>query len=246
MLSIARERVLRYAKYVKTAGIVVLYKTPRKFIEKAEDSLKLLGCSKVYFIDNSIFNRGFAQAVNLAAVKALKEGYELLCIANPDIELLEGTSKQIERAALKFDVFGGVMLQDNKIYLGGRIDKNNLAAGLNRVSKRKKGFFQSDFVSGSLFFVKALVFKRLDGFDERFFMYYEDVDFCYRARIAGFKVGITGDIYYKHYESSKSLQRKDKLLLEAWEKFVLKHGNLFQKFRAYLKILPQKFLKNRL
>ncbi len=37
-----------------------------------------------------------------------------------------------------------------------------------------------DWAAGSFLLIKAEAFLRLDGFDERFFMYYEDVDFCYR------------------------------------------------------------------
>jgi GT2 family glycosyltransferase len=38
---------------------------------------------------------------------------------------------------------------------------------------------------GALFFVRRSVFEALGGFDERFFVYYEDLDFAMRARKLG-------------------------------------------------------------
>jgi hypothetical protein len=42
-----------------------------------------------------------------------------------------------------------------------------------------------DQVPGAFFLVRRTLFKNLNGFDERFFMYFEDLDFAYRARLAG-------------------------------------------------------------
>jgi N-acetylglucosaminyl-diphospho-decaprenol L-rhamnosyltransferase len=42
-----------------------------------------------------------------------------------------------------------------------------------------------DQVPGSFFLVRRSLFNDLDGFDERFFMYFEDLDFAYRARRVG-------------------------------------------------------------
>jgi N-acetylglucosaminyl-diphospho-decaprenol L-rhamnosyltransferase len=42
-----------------------------------------------------------------------------------------------------------------------------------------------DQVPGSFFLVRRAVFDQLHGFDERFFMYFEDLDLAYRARKSG-------------------------------------------------------------
>jgi len=44
-----------------------------------------------------------------------------------------------------------------------------------------------DQVMGSFFFVRRPLFEKLNGYDERFFVYYEDLDFSYRANKIGFK-----------------------------------------------------------
>jgi GT2 family glycosyltransferase len=45
-----------------------------------------------------------------------------------------------------------------------------------------------DMVSGACMAIKRDLFDRLKGLDSQFFMYYEDADFCYRTRDAGFHI----------------------------------------------------------
>ncbi len=45
---------------------------------------------------------------------------------------------------------------------------------------------QVDWVSGSTFFVRRDVFERVGTFDEGYFLYWEETDFCWRAAQAGF------------------------------------------------------------
>lgn len=47
---------------------------------------------------------------------------------------------------------------------------------------------QVDWIPGAFVFIPAAVWARLGGFDERFFMYYEEVDLCRRLRDAGLQV----------------------------------------------------------
>lgn len=43
-----------------------------------------------------------------------------------------------------------------------------------------------DWVSGAAFMVRRDLFKKLTGFDKHFFMYLEDMELCWRAKLAGF------------------------------------------------------------
>jgi N-acetylglucosaminyl-diphospho-decaprenol L-rhamnosyltransferase len=48
-----------------------------------------------------------------------------------------------------------------------------------------------DWVGGMFMLFPWNVYERLRGFDERYFLYYEDVDLCCRARAAGYEVALT-------------------------------------------------------
>lgn len=74
----------------------------------------------------------------------------------------------------------------------------SLMFGLDRFfSNRVKGHFLSreehlksgpvDQVMGAFFLVRRKLFESLSGFDERFFVYFEDLDFSYRAKQAGWQ-----------------------------------------------------------
>ncbi|MEK9151202.1 MAG: glycosyltransferase [Patescibacteria group bacterium] len=53
---------------------------------------------------------------------------------------------------------------------------------------RKDGLSFPDWVSGGALFIRSALFSEIGGFDERFFLYYEDVDLCTEARKRGFSV----------------------------------------------------------
>lgn len=55
-----------------------------------------------------------------------------------------------------------------------------------------------DVVMGAFFFVPRMLFDRLGGFDERFFVYYEEVDFARRARIIGYSSRFLADVSATH------------------------------------------------
>lgn len=62
-------------------------------------------------------------------------------------------------------------------------------------------------VTGCLFLVDADFWRELGGFDSRFFMYGEEVDFCYRARRAGARPMITPAATIVHYGGGSSTAR---------------------------------------
>jgi hypothetical protein len=65
-----------------------------------------------------------------------------------------------------------------------------------------------DQVPGSYFLVRRSLFAELNGFDERFFMYFEDLDFAYRARIAGWENYYLSSVKAFHYGGGTTDQVK--------------------------------------
>lgn len=55
-----------------------------------------------------------------------------------------------------------------------------------------------DWVFGSFMLMRRADFEALDGFDERYFMYYEDVDLCLRARRRGLASAVYPGLTFIH------------------------------------------------
>jgi GT2 family glycosyltransferase len=58
------------------------------------------------------------------------------------------------------------------------------------------------FHSGCAMLARADLFRRLEGFDERFFMFADDVDLCLRAFVAGYDVRVVPEAVAWHYGGS--------------------------------------------
>ena len=70
-------------------------------------------------------------------------------------------------------------------------------------------FVQVDWISGMFMMIKSDTFKNINGFDEKFYMYYEDIDLCRRIRVNGGKILRinTEKIYHVgQHQSHKSLK----------------------------------------
>jgi GT2 family glycosyltransferase len=130
-------------------------------------------------------------------------------------------------------------------------------SGLSRVFPESKRFgrynltyldpdkpAEVDAVSGSCMFVPRALYKQIGGFDERFFMYGEDLDMCYRIRESGRQVWYypeTQIIHRKGKSSAKSIFRARIAFYEAMMLFSRKyrgiHGGIFPSWSIYFGIL---------
>lgn len=70
------------------------------------------------------------------------------------------------------------------------------------------GVHEVEVLSGAFFFVRKSVLDRTGGFDERFFMYAEDIDLSQRIRLAGYRNYYLGDCTVLHYKGEST--RKDR------------------------------------
>jgi hypothetical protein len=114
---------------------------------------------------------------------------------------------------------------------------SRLFGGYNLTYLSEDETYPVDAVSGSFMMARGDVIERVGGFDEMFFMYGEDLDWCYRIMKAGYKV------YYVHrttiiHFKGESTRRSDidelRLFYRAMQQFVRKH---FSRSRAVVLLL---------
>jgi GT2 family glycosyltransferase/glycosyltransferase involved in cell wall biosynthesis len=82
------------------------------------------------------------------------------------------------------------------------------------------------FATGAAMFVRADVFRAVDGFDDRYFMFYEDVDLGWRLNLLGWRVRYvpTSVAYHRHHASMKGYG--------PWrEHFLLERNALFSLYK---------------
>lgn len=231
---------------MKTQVIIVTYKTSEDEIKRLKKEIEKinLGVCNFSIIDNSKNNKGFAGGVNEGIRKGINNNVDYFLILNPDVSLKTLAEKDIFLASKAFDIWGFTIKQDEIFYYGGEIDKLRMSGGLIK-DKPLKRFASADFVSGSLMMVKRKVVDRIGIFNEDYFMYYEDVDYCYRAKKAGFKTGIDSQLFYTHFETSKIYSKKEEFLAKNRKRFLWKYGSIKQKIYEILKSLSsKKFLIN--
>jgi hypothetical protein len=95
-----------------------------------------------------------------------------------------------------------------------------------------------DAISGSFMMMKREVYEKVGGFDEQFFMYGEDLDFCYRIQQNDFKVYYyprTQIIHYKGESTKRSSLDETKYFYNAMHLFVKKHLSSFFVVEAILR-----------
>jgi glycosyltransferase involved in cell wall biosynthesis len=82
------------------------------------------------------------------------------------------------------------------------------------------------FVVGACFAVRKSVFEELNGFDEDFWLYGEEADFCKRAGDIGYEVKLISEASANHIGGASSKGRESKTFehfVRGGERFVLKH-----------------------
>lgn len=63
-----------------------------------------------------------------------------------------------------------------------------------------------DWVNGAAMFVRRAVYDQIGGLDEGFFMYSEELDWCYRAKQAGWEIFYLPSAQITHFEGKSSEQ----------------------------------------
>ena len=188
--------------------------------------------SKVYLIDNSdgeseVFeaalsavpiavdydylgkNIGFASACNRGINKAIDDGYAFGLLLNNDTVV---ESDILFRAPIILDnsqyaVLGicnyylsspSVFWQGGKVWRPFKFGFKDVELCLDQVVT------PCDYVAGSSLLFRLSVIRQVGALDERYFAYYEEIDFCLRLKKRGFGVGIINGSRILHAVGSSS------------------------------------------
>lgn len=162
-------------------------------------------------------NLGFGPAVNRGVARARGER---ILVLNPDCLVDPDTLSRMSRHVGVHTGVVGALVHDPD----GHVDpasrrRDPLLAralrtqfGLSGDGVEMKGDLPDhaeavEVVSGAIMLLPRVVFDRLGGFDEDFFLHCEDIDLCRRARDAGYQVILAGDVRVLHGKGGSSRHR---------------------------------------
>jgi GT2 family glycosyltransferase len=159
-------------------------------------------------------NIGFGRAHN-AGFKHSRG--EFILFLNPDTKILPGALQALLETFERDQAIGvvGPLLVDTK----GKIQADCFGTRrtpLSTIRKKiyeRKGqpvdadgeIFATDWISGGAMLVRRDIFEKIGGFDENFFMYFEDVDLCLRAKKQGAFIAVNTRARIIH-EGGKSFE----------------------------------------
>jgi len=138
-------------------------------------------------------------------------------VLNPDGSLQLACRRSFPSPWISFTKIIGL----NKLF-----PKTKLFAKYNLTYLDENKTYEVDAISGSFMMFKREVYDKIGGFDTDFFMYGEDLDFCYRAKKNGFKIYYyheTEIIHYKGESTKRSSIDEHKHFHEAMSLFVKKN-----------------------
>jgi hypothetical protein len=211
----------------------------------------------VHLIENTE-NLGFARANNLALRRARGE---YLLLLNPDTVVQESTFHEMLRfldARPDVGLAGCKILNPDgtfqlpcrrsfptpwvaftKIFgLSAMFPRTRLFGRYNLTYLSADESYPVDAVSGSFMLITRAAYERVGGLDESFFMYGEDLDWCYRVKEAGFAVyyvHTTSIIHFKGESTRRSDIDEIRTFYQAMELFVQKHFGRSRLLTAFLR-----------
>jgi len=173
-------------------------------------------------------NLGYGRGVNRGVAAAPVRRY--LLVSNPDVVVHDGAVAALvafldEHPNVAI-VGPQIVRPDGSVYPSQRVFPNFWLAGLHALlaplwptnpftrryrSPRKDG--SVDWVSGAFFLARRDRFEEVGGFDERYFMFAEDMALCWQMRAHGYDVAATPDALVMHIEGVSRARASREMLI---------------------------------
>jgi N-acetylglucosaminyl-diphospho-decaprenol L-rhamnosyltransferase len=161
---------------------------------------------------------------------------DLFCVVNPDIDLLLDPFPSLANAFSNLSV--GLtypsQINANKASLDFERNLVSPTSIIQRHLLRRSGSTDQSksvhWVSGAFMVFKSSVFRELNGFDERYFMYCEDVDICLRLQLAGYTLA-RADTTVIHHTQRQTLKNPQHLAWHIRSLFRLWNSDAYKAYK---------------
>ncbi len=181
-------------------------------------------------------NFGFSAGCNLGIIRALEQGADYVWLLNNDTTvdphalagLVSTASSDTRIGATGSAIYSARRPHHLDAWGGGRI---NFWLGRSRHAVRPVPNEAIDFLTGASILISRPVLEQMGLLDEGFFMYWEDADYCYRLRRAGYRITVAGESRIWHKGSAsvgKASPQMDTYFNASAARFFRRHSRLPQ------------------
>lgn len=153
-------------------------------------------------------NFGFGKGINIGAKQAKGE---YLLFLNSDAEFIDDSLSQMVKFAENHEDVGVIGGKTGKQRSFGKflsLSQVFLLLFAERFLGKQESKIETtqktDWVSGGFMMIRRSVFEKVHGFDERIFMYIEDMELCFRVKKAGYGVYFMPEARVKHIGQGSS------------------------------------------
>lgn len=195
--------------------------------DSADGSVQAIKSRNIVLLESKV-NLGFAGGNNLGIKQALAWEANFVLVLNPDTIVDKSLIKEfLERVKInpKIGIIGPKIYfapgyefhkdrygqkERGKViwWAGGKMDWNNVVTkhiGVDEVDGNQYNVAgETETIPGTAMFIRREVFEKIGFFNEKYFLYFEETDFCRRAKAAGFKLWYEPKaiIWHKNAQSS--------------------------------------------
>jgi GT2 family glycosyltransferase len=177
-------------------------------------------------------NLGFAGGCNAGIRYALGQGSDFVWLLNIDTKVDRNALQALVDTSRNAPGVGAcgssIYFMDNPQRLqawgGGHV---NFLLGRSRHYLRPFPDESIEFITGASMLISREAIESIGLLDERFFMYWEDADYCFRLRASGWKLAVAGHSRVLHKGSSsvgKESVRLDRYFNASTARFFRKHS----------------------
>ncbi len=164
-------------------------------------------------IDNVVYvplkwNSGFAAANNIGA--NIAKG-DLLYFINNDTVISSGSLHKLERTIIDLDDAGIVCpiikyySEPTKIQYAG-FTRINRITGRNKILRKAvdSNNYKTEYAHGAAMLMRKSVFQKVGGFNESYFLYYEELDLSEKVKSLGLSIYVNPNTKIYHKESTST------------------------------------------
>jgi len=236
--------------------IIVDNNSPDKSLLETEKKFKR-NCIQFYYLDENV---GFGKGNNYGFSKA---SGKYICFLNPDtivkedifspiLNLFEsdksigiiGLKQQIRFSFFDFSAgFSPNIFFELFNLLGIGVFLEAFIVFLYTKLKREKKF-EVNWILGAAIFIRAELFKKINGFDKDYFMFFEEVDLCKRVSYRGLKIIYCPQLKIHHIGSVSGKKNYSLYTVRTYSSkyiYISKHYKSLQKFLMRFLLCAQMF-----